>query len=1387
MKRDWRDFKAIYGGFEGARANFEEACETLIRKMYPNQNVQIVRASHGDEGIDILVGNIGIESIKVFQCKFFLDQIGDAQKAQIRKSFNTAIETSKYKMYEWTLCIPKTLDIDENKWWSGWKEKNRKKCHLHISLKNGNELISLMQKYNIYSQIFHVDNAIKIDEIHKTLVKETDIKRIKEKKYLQPENYLKRKVIPTEKISDYSLYFRDEFSKDITKEIMIYKRIVLLGDAGIGKSTELKRIANYFSQYDKPLYPIFTSLNNYVNQNLVEYLHLPKEWKTYPENQLLIILDGFDEIESKHKNDSIRSIQWFSDNYPSSHIIISCRTNFYKKESKQTSGTLKDFISYILLDLDYKQIEKYINDELDKNESKFKKIILKNKIYDLLKIPFYLINLVELFKKKGTLPKTKADIFEYLINSRINFDEEHFRTTIPEELEYERKTIIMTLQKLSLGMEMLCRNYITDDEYKQFIPDKYLRKLLQYCSIWKLNTSNSNWQFEHNNFQEYLAAKSLSKLPIGTIKELISFPLECKKIVPSWINAISFLFSILYKKSELFKELLKWIINIQPEILINLEPDKIDETTRIQIFKNIFNHYKKNKIWINRERFNIRDLAHFGQSEKVIEFLFNEVEKVKDNTILGNSINILNYSEILKTDKRKKASNILLDLVSNNNDNYIKSSAMISLSNLKLDSKECVDKIVEKHRNSNNDWIRYGLYYLLHNSDYLDQYIDVFLEGIKYSRRFIKAEFGSNDKKDTVRLADELWNLKIGLKKAKTPRSLRKIINYFKENPEVIRDIYFEKEFVEIVENLIEGYYKDQTIWEDIKDCFIILTQKYYDEICKDLKTFFIETKTNLKLFKLIFENYEDGRDKLLLLATIADNKAIEYFVEQYEQHKLTDNDITIFRNYLSFKNNELYLPFNELINERYNNRFLLPPLHDFEKERKERKQKDIQLLFNKDEFINEIKLIFEKEQKKSFTQNELYQFDAKNWNNKYYSEMVYNTMLDLARNKTISLKSVIEEINNWSWDLFTIDKLFRKMYNGEKFTLTPTQIDWIKDWCNANVKKVNFKTAIKKTSDCKISTEGLAFCLWYFMRRFNFTYPKNVLLDMISFDLPEKFQYIGIAYLENLLPEYEMKERVLENLKEGIEVEQVLINHIYFCRKHKMKEILPFCYNLIKATNLNKDYSNELKKVSLQTILDISEDLKELENALCAIKDSFKWEIVEKLLEQKSDYVYQYLLNILQNGSDKEKYIASEYLIDLQDLNGLKYYVNWIKKNKVFKLKHFEKTPLTNLRIIEAVPYLIELLEISYSEKENLKQDIFYKLDYFVKDTLSLIALESEENYIKVKNSTEKFIKENHNIEDINYLYIFLENLDKKFYVNKSASFDIKYVIKKINELNIS
>ena len=123
MNRDWRDFKSLNGNIAGAREAFEIACETLFRKIYSEYNTSQVAVKQGDGGIDIFIGEIGVEPIIVVQCKFFLEEFGNSQKSQIRDSFKSCILSEKYELKEWILCLPRILDIDDNIWWAEWKEK----------------------------------------------------------------------------------------------------------------------------------------------------------------------------------------------------------------------------------------------------------------------------------------------------------------------------------------------------------------------------------------------------------------------------------------------------------------------------------------------------------------------------------------------------------------------------------------------------------------------------------------------------------------------------------------------------------------------------------------------------------------------------------------------------------------------------------------------------------------------------------------------------------------------------------------------------------------------------------------------------------------------------------------------------------------------------------------------------------------------------------------------------------------------------------------------------------------------------------------------------------------------------------------------------------------
>lgn len=160
MERDWNDFKALYSNMPGARDAFEKACETLFRKLHSDRNVKQVSVKRGDGGIDIFVGELGIEPVIVFQCKFFLDQMNEAQYKQIRNSFATAANSKDYDIEKWVLCIPRILSKNESIWWLKWKKKqetSHSASSQFISLMDGNELIDLMKTQGVYDQIFQIE------------------------------------------------------------------------------------------------------------------------------------------------------------------------------------------------------------------------------------------------------------------------------------------------------------------------------------------------------------------------------------------------------------------------------------------------------------------------------------------------------------------------------------------------------------------------------------------------------------------------------------------------------------------------------------------------------------------------------------------------------------------------------------------------------------------------------------------------------------------------------------------------------------------------------------------------------------------------------------------------------------------------------------------------------------------------------------------------------------------------------------------------------------------------------------------------------------------------------------------------------------------------------
>jgi Cdc6-like AAA superfamily ATPase len=130
------------------------------------------------------------------------------------------------------------------------------------------------------------------------------------------ENYIPRKLLEKDKYyrfeGEYFLSILEEFPLDLCDLIKKgNKRIILLGDAGYGKSTELKNVFSKFVEEENPdLIPIFIELNTYSDEDIEEYIKLKigedsLDLLNFDKSKLVFLFDEFDQVPDKGKAERI--------------------------------------------------------------------------------------------------------------------------------------------------------------------------------------------------------------------------------------------------------------------------------------------------------------------------------------------------------------------------------------------------------------------------------------------------------------------------------------------------------------------------------------------------------------------------------------------------------------------------------------------------------------------------------------------------------------------------------------------------------------------------------------------------------------------------------------------------------------------------------------------------------------------------------------------------------------------------------------------------------------------------------------------------------------------------------------------------------------------------
>ncbi len=464
-----------------------------------------------------------------------------------------------------------------------------------------------------------------------------------------------------EKTDDY-YYGKDNYIQ--FEELEEKANLLIVGEPGIGKSELLKRQFNYLKDKNLPvaildlkMLKFYANPDKIINdffeiaiekisksQNNDDELNLMENGFDFKNiNNKTLILDGLDEIDTEYFEVIFKEIINLNNKYKNLNIFVSCRSYYVDKHKLLFSNTAFEVLN--VLPFNYVQIANYLEDIIDFNsflkeyrESNLISFWGKNTFLNTPRYLKYYRELIETIGFDKVKEFKRFELIEKVIYYRIKNEVEKLKRK-RKNSSYNIELIIQVLEKISLILEMQESNTISKEDFSQFFLESNFSlhneiSLAQLQQNTILKDFDKNLQFDNTEFQEYLAAKQISR----TSKyEQIFYDLtideNIKEFKHSWLNVLTFLAEI---KPELVLPIIqlgdKLDDNNLFQVLKFIKKDDFDVSIKSKLFQIVLGYFNKHKLWVNDNITNI--IAEFGR---------NNLSEIKNNIISNPKLNDTNY------------------------------------------------------------------------------------------------------------------------------------------------------------------------------------------------------------------------------------------------------------------------------------------------------------------------------------------------------------------------------------------------------------------------------------------------------------------------------------------------------------------------------------------------------------------------------------------------------------------------------------------------------------------------------------------------------------------------------------------------------------------------
>ncbi|PZD74997.1 hypothetical protein C1752_00470 [Acaryochloris thomasi RCC1774] len=389
----------------------------------------------------------------------------------------------------------------------------------------------------------------------------------------------------------------DRFSRGPIKEkhvpildaVRDYKNLLVLGKPGSGKTTLLKYLAVQCIRagIKSQCIPILITLKEFSEAkgqpSLLEYIRqdfLDKERKYLEKllinGNILILLDGLDEVYVSDISRVTTEIKKFSEKYIENSCIVTCRIAAEEHNL--------NFIDIEIDDLEDPEIKAFATKWFCRNKSKInaddflKQLKSNSQILELAKTPKLLALLCLIFEDLGKFPHDRSRLYRDAV-----------KTLVKQEKREKNGSTLYT--ELSIGQKEKLFSYIA---YVSFVEEKYffdvdyakkiIKKFLIESSVPNLDRldidrfmnyiqaqngliverAHEVYSFSHLTFHEYFVSREIVE---STHRELLLLNLSRKILESRWKEVILLV-------SEMIPEIDTFLLNIKHVIDNSISEDQ---------------------------------------------------------------------------------------------------------------------------------------------------------------------------------------------------------------------------------------------------------------------------------------------------------------------------------------------------------------------------------------------------------------------------------------------------------------------------------------------------------------------------------------------------------------------------------------------------------------------------------------------------------------------------------------------------------------------------------------------------------------------------------------------------------------------------------------------